>query len=293
MYKERKTTRYKDNSFGLIYKNAIQENKKHKVNIHPISYELNGIMIAANIYTPKDYLENGQYQAIVIAHPNGETKEYTSGLYAQKLAEMGYVTITADALFHGESGGTPRNQDIPYFRIEDIRGMVDIISLYSGVDISHIYALGIGEGGGYTLSASQSDKRIQKVAVISMINSGSLRREGIQNIDSDTVIERLIDVSKIREKEIQTNESIRSDEKFVQRNLMDLMIYDPVQFMYLIQQPLLMIIKENDDINYMSEDAYNLAIHTLYKELYEMKNKDYIVDKIVKKLNLFYKGEEK
>lgn len=82
MYKERETTRYKDNSFGLIYKNAIQENKKHKVNIHPISYELNGIMIVANIYTPKDYLENSQYQAIVIAHPNGETKEYTSGLYA-------------------------------------------------------------------------------------------------------------------------------------------------------------------------------------------------------------------
>ena len=144
-----------ENPFGLVYKNAITENTKGKVNIHPVTYKLNGIDIAANVYSPANYDASKKYPAITIAHPNGGIKEQTAGLYAQRLAEAGYITITADASYQGASGGAPRHTDKPQFRTEDIHGMADFISQYPGVDINRIGALGICGGGGYTLKAAQ------------------------------------------------------------------------------------------------------------------------------------------
>jgi len=142
---------YNKNPYTLVYEGAITENLKGKVNIHPVTYKLNGIDIAANVYTPAGYDESKQYPAIVIAHPNGGIKEQTAGLYAQRLAESGFITITADAAYQGASGGEPRHTDKPQFRIEDIRGMADFISVYKGVDASRLGVLGICGGGGYTI----------------------------------------------------------------------------------------------------------------------------------------------
>ena len=122
-----------NNPFGLVYKEAITENVPGKVNIHPVTYKLNGIDIAANIYTPANYDASKKYPAVVVAHPNGGVKEQTTGLYAQRLAESGYIAITADAAYQGASGGQPRNVDKPANRIEDIRGMADFITQYAGV----------------------------------------------------------------------------------------------------------------------------------------------------------------
>lgn len=166
------------NPYGLVYANAITHNEKGQVNIHPVHYDLDGRTIAANVYTPKNYDPAKSYAAIVVVHPNGGVKEQVAGLYAQKLAEAGYVTIAADASFQGASSGEPRHQDMPYFRTEDIHGMVDYISQYPGVDKNRIGALGICGGGGYTLNAAKSDKRMKAVATISMFNSGRVRREG-------------------------------------------------------------------------------------------------------------------
>ena len=139
------------NPFTLVYEGAITENIKGKVNIHPLTYKLNGLDIAANVYTPANFDVNKQYPALVVAHPNGGVKEQVAGLYAQRLAEEGYITITADAAYQGASGGTPRNVDIPKNRIEDIHGMADFISQYPGVDSSNLGLLGICGGGGYSL----------------------------------------------------------------------------------------------------------------------------------------------
>lgn len=127
-----KAADYKKNPFTLVYDGAITENIKGKVNIHPVKYNLHGIQIAANVYTPAHYNPAQKYPAVVVAHPNGGVKEQVAGLYAQRLAEQGYITITADAAYQGASGGMPRSVDKPANRIEDIHGMADYISQYPG-----------------------------------------------------------------------------------------------------------------------------------------------------------------
>lgn len=160
---------YKKNPFTLVYDGAITENVAgkvnihpvKKVNIHPVKYDLHGIQIAANVYTPANYDPAKKYPAIVVAHPNGGVKEQVAGLYAQRLAEHGYITVTADAAYQGASGGVPRNVDKPANRIEDIHGMADFISQYPGVDSTRIGLLGICGGGGYSLAAAETDKRFK------------------------------------------------------------------------------------------------------------------------------------
>ena len=101
------------NPFGLVYDGAITKNIEGQINIKPVKYKLNGLKIAANIYLPANYDKNKKYPTIVVAHPNGGTKEQVAGLYAQRLAENGYITIAADASYHPIKELVEVNQDIP------------------------------------------------------------------------------------------------------------------------------------------------------------------------------------
>lgn len=187
-----------NNPFGLVYKDAITENRKGAVHIETVTYDLNGIKIAANVYLPAGYNVNKKYPTIVVAHPNGGVKEQVAGLYAQRLAEAGYITIAADAAYQGASGGTPRNVDKPANRVEDIRGMANFITQYVGVNESELGVLGICGGGGYTLKAVQTDKRFKAVATVSMFNTGRARRNGYMDSQLATIQKRLEDASKAR-----------------------------------------------------------------------------------------------
>ena len=169
---------HNNNPWGLVYSNAITENKEEAVNIHSIAYELNGLKIAANVYTPAGYDKKKSYPALVVAHPNGGVKEQVAGLYSQRMAEAGYICLAFDAAYQGASEGEPRNTDKPANRIEDIRRAADILSQYPGVDPARVGILGICGGGGYTLKAAQTDKRFKAVATLSMFNTGLVRRNG-------------------------------------------------------------------------------------------------------------------
>lgn len=290
------------NPFGLVYQDAIKENVPGKVNIHPVTYKLNGITIAANIYTPANFDSSKTYPAVVVAHPNGGVKEQVAGLYAQRLAESGYITIAADAAYQGASGGTPRNIDKPAFRIEDIRGMADYILQYKGVNPGSLGLLGVCGGGGYSLKAAQTDKRFKAVATISMFNSGVVRRNGYMNSGLSTIQQRLKQASDARAQEAAGGEIIYAadtkitDEmadkmpfdlyreghyyynrthahpnsmfRYTMSSLLDLMEFDAASNMDLINQPLLMIAGSKADSYYMTDSAFHLATGTKEKELF-------------------------
>ena len=124
-------------------------------------------------------------------------------LYAQRMAEKGYICLAFDAAYQGASEGEPRNTDRPANRVEDIRRTADILTQFPGVDANRIGVLGICGSGGYTLRAAQTDKRFRAVATLSMFNSGLVRRNGFMDSQINQIQERLADACAARTKEAQ------------------------------------------------------------------------------------------
>ena len=135
-----------------------------------------GITLAADLYEPKN--SKPPFAAIAVAGPFGAVKEQCSGLYAQTMAERGFLTLAFDPSFTGESGGTPRRMASPDINTEDFQAAVDFLATRSDVDPERIGLLGICGWGGLALNAAALDTRVKATAAITMYNMSRVNANG-------------------------------------------------------------------------------------------------------------------
>lgn len=300
---------------AILFMTAMaQQSKKtfsvsDKVAIEKVTYKNRyDITIVADMYLSKEIDRSQRYAAIVVGHPFGGVKEQSSGLYAQQLAERGFVAIAFDLSYGGESGGTPRRIASPEIYVEDFSAAVDFIGTRPFVDRTRIGAIGICGSGGLGVAAAAIDPRIKAVATVSMYDMGRERRQGYQ--DAMGIMERkkyLEDIAAQRWREVDgepvrmlvgTLEQIDEDSPEVAREFFDyyrtprgqhencttgvtytssasMMNFFPFANIELLSpRPVLFIAGGNAHSRYFSEDAYKAASQP--KELYIVKGAGHV-----------------
>ena len=160
-----------------------------------------GITLAADMYTPKN--ANGKLPAIAVSGPFGAVKEQCSGLYAQTLAERGFLTIAFDPSFTGESGGTPRYVASPDINTEDFSAAVDFLSVQDNVDPERIGILGICGWGGMALNTAAMDTRIKATVASTMYDMTRVNAKGYfdeaDNADARYAMKQTLNAQRIKD----------------------------------------------------------------------------------------------
>lgn len=155
-----------------------------KVNHSKITFHNRyGVTLAADLYIPKN--ATGQLPAIAMSGPYGAVKEQVSGLYAQTLAELGFLTIAFDPSFTGESGGSSRGVSSPDINTEDFCAAVDYLSTRADVDADRIGILGICGFGGFAVNAAAIDTRIKATVAITMYDMTRVTAKGYFDADDN------------------------------------------------------------------------------------------------------------
>lgn len=137
--------------------------------------------IAGNLYLPKDMDKSKKHAAIIVGHPMGAVKEQSTDLYAVKMAERGFVTMSVDLAFWGGSDGQPRNAVAPELYAETFSAAVDYLGTGPFADREKIGAIGICGSGSFAISAAKIDPRLKAVATISMYDMGAANRNGLNH----------------------------------------------------------------------------------------------------------------
>ncbi|NMO80070.1 alpha/beta hydrolase [Niallia alba] len=151
--------------------------KNEKVNHRKVIFHNRyGITLAADLYEPKQF--EGKLPAIAVSGPFGAVKEQSSGLYAQTMAEKGFLTIAFDPSFTGESGGTPRYVASPDINTEDFQAAVDFLSVQKNVNPDKIGIIGICGWGGMALNAAAIDTRIKATVASTMYDMSRVMARG-------------------------------------------------------------------------------------------------------------------
>jgi fermentation-respiration switch protein FrsA (DUF1100 family) len=154
--------------------------------------------VVGNLFIPKDMNQNARNPAIIVGHPMGAVKEQSADLYAQKLAEQGFVTLSLDLSFWGESEGQPRNAVLPDVYAEDFSAAVDFLGTRPFVDRERIGVLGICGSGSFVISAAKLDPRMKAIATVSMYDMGAANRNALHH--SLTVQQRKQTIAAAAEK---------------------------------------------------------------------------------------------
>lgn len=136
--------------------------------------------VAGNLFVPRNLNRNAKHPAIVVGHPMGAVKEQSANLYATKMAEQGFVTLSLDLSFWGESEGKPRNAVSPDIYAEDFSAAVDFLGSRPFVDRDRIGVIGICGSGSFAISAAKIDPRLKAVATVSMYDMGSANRNALK-----------------------------------------------------------------------------------------------------------------
>lgn len=156
--------------------------KSDKVTLQKVTFQNQYKMrVTGNLFIPKNMNQNAKNSAIIIGHPMGAVKEQSSNLYAQKLAEQGFVTLAIDLSFWGESEGQPRNAVSPDIYAEDFSAAVDYLGTRPFIDQNKIGALGICGSGSFAISAAKIDPRMKAIATVSMYDMGSASRNALNH----------------------------------------------------------------------------------------------------------------
>lgn len=140
-----------------------------------------GMQVAGNLFTPQGLDRSAKHAAIIVGHPMGAVKEQSANLYATKMAEQGFVTLSLDLSFWGESAGTPRSAVSPDIYAEDFSAAVDFLGTQAFVDRQRIGVIGICGSGSFAISAAKIDPRLRAIATVSMYDMGAASRNGLKH----------------------------------------------------------------------------------------------------------------
>lgn len=174
--------------------------KSDKVNIEKVTFKNRfGIELAGDLYTPKTMNKDDKLSAIAISGPFGAVKEQASGLYAQTLAERGFITLAFDPSYTGESKGEPRHIASPDINTEDFSAAVDYLSNNKNVDSDKIGILGICGFGGFAINAAQIDTRIKATVASTMYDMTRVSAKGYNDsVDENARYEMKQNLNKQR-----------------------------------------------------------------------------------------------
>ncbi|ABQ06115.1 hypothetical protein SAMN05444146_1835 [Flavobacterium johnsoniae] len=321
--------RKKSNTMELTKdKNHYTFNLSDMVTRQKVSYQNKfGILIAADLYIPKDFDSSKKYATIIVGPPYGGVKEQGAGIYAQNMAERGFIALAFDPSFKGFSGGEPRNASSPDIFVEDFSAAVDFMGTRDFINRNKIGVIGMCGSGGFSLSAAASDRRIKAVATVSMYDIARAEANGWKDsMTEEQRNKRLDDIGEQRWKDFGKTPALNpkgAPEKFdentnpISREFAEYystprgyhpnsltqhtvassssMMNFPIltHLKSISPRPILLIIGETAHSRYFSEDIYKMAAEP--KELYIVPNAGHVdlYDKVelipFDKLETFFK----